>query len=53
MKYEVCRMRDCLVIALLQSVDGQTDGQTDGRTNRVITIGLLHIRIIVIVIGPI
>ena len=48
MKYEVCRLRDFLVIALQQSVDrrtdGQTDGQTDGRTDKVITIGLPHLR---------
>ena len=28
MKYEVCRLRKFSVIALQQSVDGQTDGQT-------------------------
>ena len=48
MKYEVCRLREFLVIALQQSVDGQTDRQTDGQTDRqtdrVITIGLPHFR---------
>ena len=34
MKYEVCRLRHFLVIALQQSVDGQTDGQTDRRRDR-------------------
>ena len=40
MKYEVCRLRHYWVIALQQSVDGQTDRRMD----RVITIGLLHLR---------
>ena len=33
MKYEVCSLRHFLVIALQQSVDGQTDGQTDGQSD--------------------
>ena len=56
MKYEVCRLRHFWVIALQESVDGQTDRrmdrqtdgrtdrQTDGQTDRVITIGLPHLR---------
>ena len=40
MKYEVCMLRHFLVIALQQSVDGQTDRRTD----TVITIGLPHLR---------
>ena len=37
-------LRDFLVIALQQSVDGQTDGPSDGQTDTVITIGLPHLR---------
>ena len=33
MKYEVCRLREFLVIALQQSVDGQTDRRTDRQTD--------------------
>ena len=44
MKYEVCRSNTVRVIALQRSVDRQTDGQTDGRTDKVITIGLPHLR---------
>ena len=40
MKYEVCRLNTVRVIALQQSVDRRTDGQTD----KLITIGLPHLR---------
>ena len=40
MKYEVCRSNTVRVIALQRSVDRRTDGQTD----KVITIGLPHLR---------
>ena len=44
MKYEVCRLREFWVIALQQSVDGQMDRRADRQTDRVITIGLPHLR---------
>ena len=44
MKYEVCRSNTVRVIALQQSVDRRTDGPTDRQIDKVITIGLPHLR---------
>ena len=44
MKYEVSRSNTFRVNALQRSVDRRTDRQTDGRTDKVITIGLPHLR---------
>ena len=44
MKYEVCMSNTVRAIALQQSVDGQMDRRTDRQTDRVITIGLPHLR---------